>query len=104
MSDHPDPAPTTTGRTRRPTRDLSTMGQSDVRPERPRIIAWCPGAGTPSAPILAALRAEGFDVWIGSRREPAGNFEVSFLAADAERVRAIIAAVDPAATPLTVGR
>ncbi|WP_370614639.1 hypothetical protein [Mumia sp. Pv 4-285] len=103
MSDHPDPA-AATGRTRRPTRDLSQMGLSDVRPERPRIIAWCPGEGSTNAPILAALRAEGFDVWIGSRREPVGNFEVSFLSADADRVRAIIAGVDPAAAPLTVGR
>ncbi|WP_262848848.1 hypothetical protein [Mumia quercus] len=80
------------------------MGLSDDRPERPRIAAWSPGEGRSCAPILAALRAEGIDTWIGSRRVPVGNFEVACLEGDNERVRAIIEAVDPDAAPLSVGR
>lgn len=80
------------------------MGQSDNRPERPRVVAWRPGPSHSCAPILAALRAAGIDCWIGSRREPVGNFEVSFLRADAERVPTIIGTIDPSAAPLTVGR
>ncbi|MFD1827467.1 MULTISPECIES: hypothetical protein [Mumia] len=104
MNDHPDPVGSAPSRSRRRPRDLSRMGLSDNRPERPRIIAWKPGEGRSCAPILAALRAEGIDTWIGSRREPVGNFEVACLQDDVERIRAIIAAVDPDAAPLTVGR
>lgn len=80
------------------------MGLSHDRPERPRVFAWCPGPGRTCAPILAALREAGVDCWIGSRREPVGNFEVSHLEADTDQVRSIIASVDPDAVPLTVGR
>ena len=85
-------------------RDHSQMGASPVRPERPRIVAWRPGHDRPSRPIIVALREAGVDCWIGSRREPVNNFEVSCLVDDVDRVRAIIADVDPDAAMLARGR
>lgn len=85
-------------------RDHSQMGASPVRPERPRIVAWRPGEGRPSRPIIVALREAGIDCWIGSRREPVGNFEVSCLADQVERAHEVIVAVDPDAAMLARGR
>lgn len=85
-------------------RDLSRMGITEVRPERPRIVAWEPGPGRTSAAILTALRAAGIEGRIGARAEPAGNFDAVYMADDEQRVREIILAVDPEAKPLTVGR
>jgi hypothetical protein len=66
--------------------------------------AWAPGAGQSSRPILVALREAGFLAQIGSRRAPAGNFEVRCFAAERQTTVDIITAVDPAARPLSVGR
>lgn len=80
------------------------MGLSDNKEARPRIIAWAPTEGVSAGPIIAALRTEGFIARIGSRREPAGNFEVEFKAEDVDLVRDVILGIDPGAAPLTVGR
>lgn len=109
-SDQQDRPSPTSMPARRPTRgkgepkDFSRMGLSHDRPEKPRYGAWAPSEGKPSMPILAALRAEGFGAQVGARRTPAGNFEVQYLAADADRVRDIILGIDPGATSLSVGR
>lgn len=101
----PAPAPPRRlGRGKGEPRDFSRMGLSHDRPEKPRFGAWAPSDGKTSAPILAALRAEGFVAQIGSRKVPVGNFEVQYLHSDADRVREIILGVDPGAIALTVGR
>ncbi|EFQ82955.1 hypothetical protein HMPREF0063_12164 [Aeromicrobium marinum DSM 15272] len=103
MTEQPGTAWSNGKKVREP-KDFSRWGMSHERPEKPRVIAWRPGDDRPNAPIIAALRAAGFDVWIGSRREPIGNFEVSCMDADSERARDIILGIDPAAEQLTVGR
>lgn len=85
-------------------RDHSQMGASPIKPEQPRIVAWRPGQDRPSRPIIVALREAGVDCWIGSRREPVGNFEVSCMAGDVDRVRDLILGVDDGAAMLTRGR
>lgn len=84
--------------------DRSRMGLSANNPEKPKVVAWAPTEGDPSRPIIAALREAGVDCWIGSRREPAGNFEVSCMASEEEKVNALILSIDPGATILTRGR
>ena len=91
-------------RSGRPQRDFSQWGVNEVRAERPRIVAWAPGPGGSSAAILAALRAAGIECRVGSRREPVGNFEAVYMAAEEQTVRRAILAVDGDARPLTVGR
>ena len=84
---------------------LLTMAEKQkFAAEKPRFASWAPGEGNRCAPILAALRADGFLAQIGSRSQPPQNFEVRYLHEEAERATEIILDVDPAARRLTVGR
>lgn len=69
-----------------------------------RTLPWGPSAGVRSAPIIAALRAAGFEAMIGSRPLPAQNFEVTCLPGQMDEVAEIILGIDPGATRLNVGR
>ena len=80
-----------------------TSWYSHTRAEKPAYAAWAPGEGRSCRSILIALRSEGFMAQIGSRTEPAHNFEVSYPGDQADRVEQIILGVDSAATRLTVG-
>jgi hypothetical protein len=81
-----------------------SMGVGRATAERPQVVAWRPGEGRSSRPVIDALRSAGVDCWIGARREPPGNFEVSCLAADLDRVRELILQIDSDAAVLTRGR
>lgn len=52
---------------------------SHTRAEKPAYAAWAPSEGRSCRSILAALRSDGFIAQIGSRPEPANNFEVSYV-------------------------